>query len=446
MKQLNLTKRWFNEIFNYLLEQGFSDTGAKALFVIATLALIFLLGWILNRLGNFLLHWIAARITSRLPKNLLIGFILEKNAFDPGIRIGVAYVLRVLFILFYGSEGPIIEFFLKLFDLYMVFYSVSMISKIIFATRDWSFQKPDLHDKPLDSLAQLANIINYIFGLFLIYSIFSGNSINHLITALGAASAVLILVFRDTILGFVGSIQLSSHDMVKVGDWITVEAYDADGIVLEIGVTSVKVQNWDKTITTVPTSALVSDGFINWKGMQESGGRRIKRALIIRQASISFVDEKEIEGYKKIELLQPYLKKRESDIKTYNQKNSIDKSILINGRNFTNFGLFRAYAKAYINSLNTIKHEYTLMVRQLSPTEKGIPLEIYAFTNTINWTQYEEIMSDIFDHLIASVAYFNLEVFELPSGSDFRYFSEDSKEDKNEPKTRNSNPGLALGY
>jgi len=260
------------------------------------------------------------------------------------------------------------------------------------------------------------------------YSIITGNSVNQLLTVLGAASAVLILVFKDTILGFVGSIQLSSHDMVKVGDWVSIENYDANGTVLEIGVTAVKIQNFDRTITSVPTSVLVSDSFINWKGMQESGGRRIKRSLFIKQSSIRFLREEELDRFKKIHTLDTYIEKIIEDKDKSDSEKEVDQSLLINIKNTTNFGLFRKYAQDYIKSLPVINTDMIVMVRHLQPTDKGIPLEIYAFSKAKEWVQYEHIMADIFDHLIASVPFFELEIFELPSGGDYKFYDEEKEE------------------
>lgn len=444
MKQLDFTKDFVNQSKTYLLELGLSEDEVKTVFVVLTTIILLSLGWLLNRVLDRIIQWISSIVIKRLKPEQLLTSALERKVSQPLYRIIVANILKYLFIAFYGIEGPIIKIFLILFDLYIVYFVVIFVSRIIFAIRDWAYLKPEMQGKPLDSLAQIANIFNYLLGIFMSYSAITGNSIDHLLTVLGAASAVLILVFRDPIMGFVSSIQLSTHDMVKIGDWISVKDFKADGTVLEIGVTSVKVRNWDKTITTVPTSALVSGAFINWKGMQESGGRRIKRALIIRQTSIRFLKPAEIEKLEPISLLSDYLKSSNKEIVAYNTKNKIDKSIPLNGRNLTNFGVFRKYAQLYVESQNTIRKDYTVMTRQLDPTERGIPLQIYAFTDTIHWVEHEEIMSDIFDHLISAVPYFDLEIFELPSGSDFRYFSEEFNEEE-ETKAKNTNnliPGI----
>jgi miniconductance mechanosensitive channel len=234
--------------------------------------------------------------------------------------------------------------------------------------------------------------------------------------ALGALTAVLMLIFKDTILGLVASIQISSHDMVRVGDWVSMPQYGTDGDVLEITLNTVKIQNWDKTISTIPTYAFISGSFKNWRGMTDSRGRRIKRSLNINMTSIKFCTDKEIADYKKIEMLKDYIDSVQSEIATHNETNSHDKSSLLNGRNLTNIGLFREYAHQYLMANENLRSDLTLMVRQLEPTENGLPIEVYCFSSNINWVDYESIQADIFDHLLSSVSNFDLEVFQNPTG------------------------------
>jgi miniconductance mechanosensitive channel len=274
-------------------------------------------------------------------------------------------------------------------------------------------------DKPVDSYIQVFMIFAWVFGILAAFAILTGIEFIKFITTIGAASAVLILVFKDTILGFVASIQVSINDMVRIGDWVTFEKYGADGDVTEINLSTVKIQNFDLTITTIPTYALISDSFQNWRGMQDSGGRRIKRAINIKMASIHYLSNEEIGAFKKIESIATYLDTRQTDIESYNTQNNIDKELLLNGRNLTNIGVFRKYAETYIENHSGIHKEMTLMVRQLEPGTQGIPIEIYAFSKDKRWENYEYIMADIFDHIIAAVPYFNLETFELPSNSSF---------------------------
>ena len=232
-------------------------------------------------------------------------------------------------------------------------------------------------------------------------------------------TAVFMLVFKDPILGFVAGVQLSANKMLSVGDWLEMPKYGADGDVIDISLTTVKVQNWDKTITTIPAYALISDSFKNWRGMTSSEGRRIKRAVNIKMNSIHHLSNNQIDKLKNIQLITSYLESKQQDIDAYNSKNHIDKNLSLNGRNLTNIGVFRKYMQTYIETHSAIHKDMMIMVRQLAPTTQGIPLEIYAFSSDKRWENYEYIMADIFDHIIASVSYFDLEIFELPNHSSF---------------------------
>ena len=271
---------------------------------------------------------------------------------------------------------------------------------------------PYLKDKPVDSYIQVFMIFVWLTGIFAIVAIISGISFWEFIAGLGTVSAIIILVFRDTILGFVASIQVSINDMVRIGDWISFDKFGADGDVIEINLATVKVQNFDNTITTIPTYALISDSFKNWRGMDESKGRRIKRALNIRMESVKNLNQDEVIKLSKIQLISDYVIQRSDAINNFNQTNSIDKSLLINGRNLTNIGLFRKYMETYIESHSAINKDLMVMVRQLQPTAYGLPIEIYAFSSDKRWQNYEYIIADIFDHMIASVADFDLVISE----------------------------------
>jgi miniconductance mechanosensitive channel len=263
-------------------------------------------------------------------------------------------------------------------------------------------------------------IFAWLIGLVIIFSLLTGQSIIDFLTALGAVSAVILLVFKDTIMGFVASIQVSVNDTVRIGDWITMEKYSADGDVVEINLSSVKVRNFDYTITSIPTYFLISDSFKNWRGMSVSGGRRIKRSLLIKSASVHFVDEDEIESFKKIQRVKDYLSERQQDIQKFNQKSEADKELALNGRNLTNLGVFRRYIDIYLENHPQLNQEMMVMSRQLQPTAQGIPLEIYAFSQDKVWKNYERVMADIFDHLLSAIPYFNLECYEYPSGKDIQ--------------------------
>ncbi len=267
-----------------------------------------------------------------------------------------------------------------------------------------------------------AAILDAEFGLkekVLMISLLIGQSPAILISGLGAMAAVLMLVFKDPILGLVAGIQLSANDMLKLGDWLEMPKYGADGAVIDIGLTTVKVRNWDNTITTIPTWSLVSDSFKNWSGMSASGGRRIKRSISIDVTSIRFLDEDEMQRLNKAHLLKPYLTSRHQEINEWNRQQGSTESIL-NLRRMTNIGTFRAYLNEYLRNHPRIRKDMTLMVRQLAPGDNGLPLEIYAFTNTVVWLEYESIQADIFDHIFAIVEEFGLRLHQSPTGNDIR--------------------------
>jgi miniconductance mechanosensitive channel len=232
-------------------------------------------------------------------------------------------------------------------------------------------------------------------------------------------AAVILLIFKDTILGFVASIQLSANQMVKLGDWITVAKHNADGVVIDITLNTVKVQNWDKTISTIPTYSLVSESFNNWKGMEESGGRRIKRAVLIDMGSIKFCDAAMLNRFERFDLIREYVKQKEAEVSEYNRKKNISDEDRISGRRQTNVGIFRKYLEVYLRQHPMINLEMTFLVRQLQPTPTGLPIEIYLFCLDKAWANYESIQSDIFDHIFAVIPEFELKVFQQPSGADF---------------------------
>lgn len=293
--------------------------------------------------------------------------------------------------------------------------TIVLVRRLLNTIKDFLKTLNNFKDKPIDSYIQVIMIFVWFIGIMVIFSFLSGRDISTFMATLGALSAVILLIFKDTLLGFVASIQVTINDTVRIGDWISMNSYNADGDVIEINLSTVKVQNFDHTITSIPTYKLVSDSFINWRGMSESGGRRIKRALLIRVSSIAFVDEKHLNRLEKIERIAPYITQRKAEIEAENRANGTDKSLLLNGRNMTNIGLFRRYALAYLQNHPEVNKNLTVMVRQLPPSSEGVPLEVYVFIKDKVWVNYEHIMSDIFDHLLAALPYFDLECFEYAS-------------------------------
>ena len=287
------------------------------------------------------------------------------------------------------------------------------VKSVLNTVKDYFKLSSSLKHIPIDSYIQVVMIFLWFIGIILILSVLTGREIGTFLASLGALSAIIILVFRDTILGFVSSIQITVNDTVRIGDWITMNGSDADGTVIEVNLSTVKIQNFDNTITTIPTYKLVSDSFINWRGMEESKGRRIKRSLLIKPSSVKFLEENEINKLTDIKLISNYLKIKIEEIGLYNKNNNADKSMLLNGRNLTNLGVFRVYIEEYLKAHPLTNDDLTLMCRQLEPTSQGIPIQIYTFSKDKEWTKYEALTSDIFDHLLSSVKYFDLECFEL---------------------------------
>lgn len=275
----------------------------------------------------------------------------------------------------------------------------------------------------LQAYIDAAKIIIHVLGVIFIVSIVTGRSPWGIFSILGGLTAVTMLIFKDSILGFVASIQLTSTNMVQVGDWIEMPQYGADGDVISMTIHSIRVQNWDKTITTIPTYALVSTSFKNWRGMSESGGRRIKRSLYIDISSISFCSDEMLEKFSRVALIKDYIQKKESEIEQENRGVGFDKTLVINGRRQTNIGVFRAYVIAYLKNNKKIHEDMTFLVRQLPPTNHGLPLEIYVFSKDQAWAAYEAIQADLFDHLIAAAVEFDLRIFQQPSGHDMRVMS-----------------------
>lgn len=405
--------------YRLLKEQAdFSETMAIYANVIINFILLLIAGYlifkILRGFSEKIVHGLASK-----SKTQFDDFLVKNNTFLHLSNLVTLYIISA-FIPDILIDFPHLEKYTEmLVGVLVVVMSIWLIRSILSTFKDFLKTINAFKDKPIESYIQVFMIITWLFGFIIIFSIITGKPFLHFLTALGALSAVLLLIFKDTILGFVASIQVSVNDTVRIGDWITMEKYGADGDVFEINLSTVKVRNFDNTITTIPTYYLISDSFKNWRGMSVSGGRRIKRAVIIKTTSIKYLTKEEIADFKKIQLVADYIDHRQADIDKHNEQNNIDKSVLINGRNMTNFGLFRKYVDVYLHQHPAINKEMTIMTRQLEPTPTGVPLEVYAFSKDKVWANYEHIMADIFDHILAAVPYFQLEVFEYPTGKDF---------------------------
>lgn len=400
-------------LHQWLLNIGVNENISMYLNMLILLVGMVVLIWIIDFIIRKVLITIFGKIAAKTSSNF--DDLLIKNKLPRNVAHIIPLLIAIEFIpTVFNDFESVKNLSDKALQLFIVLLVLRIVRSFLNTLRDYFKTLPRLKDKPIDSYIQVFMIFAWVAGFMVIFAILTGTPIWQFVTALGAASAVILLIFKDTILGFVASIQVSINDMVRIGDWITFEKYGADGDVVEITLATVKVQNFDKTITTIPTYALISDSFKNWRGMTDSEGRRIKRALIIKLNSVKYLTKHEINELKKIELISAYVQKREKDIDSYNEKNNINKDLLINGRNLTNIGVFRKYMESYVEHHSGINKDMMLMTRQLAPTTQGIPMEIYAFSSDKRWENYEYIMADIFDHLIPATRYFDLEVFELP--------------------------------
>lgn len=399
-------------VYDYLISIDINASTAKYLNL---LVLVF---------GLIIIIYIADFVTRKLLINAFSKFSEQSKTHFDDLLVNhkaprnIAHIVPLIITLklfpYVFYDFPHFEsYIMTLLKVYGIILTVWIIRSILKTFESYFKTLPRLKDKPIDSYIQVVMLFVWIIAIASCLAVVINLSFIKFFTTLGAASAILLLIFKDTILGFVASIQVAVNDSVRIGDWITMEKYGADGDVIEINLSTVQVQNFDMTITHIPTFALISDSFKNWRGMQSSGGRRIKRALILKAKSVHYLTPEHIEKLKKIHLITEYLNTRQKDIDTYNSNNNIDKSTLINGRNLTNIGVFRKYLNNYIQNHSAINKDMFIMVRQLAPTAHGLPLEIYAFSSDKRWENYEYIMSDIFDHALAAVPYFDLEVFEL---------------------------------
>ena len=386
---------------NYGLPLGLSQLLASGLILVSIVTIVTLI--------NFIGRKIILSFFKRIAKSTASNFddLLIKNKI-PRLLSYVPSLFFLFWVLPLYNEDLLIVLEATTIILFIV-----TVRSVLGTVKDYFKLSSSLKHIPIVSYIQVVMIFLWFIGIILILSVLTGREIGTFLASLGALSAIIILVFRDTILGFVSSIQITVNDTVRIGDWITMKGSDADGTVIEVNLSTVKVQNFDNTITTIPTYKLVSDSFINWRGMEESKGRRIKRSLLIKPSSVKFLESDDIEKLKRVNLISEYVGSRVAEINEYNKKNGIDKSMLLNGRNLTNLGVFRIYVEEYLKAHPMTNEDLTLMCRQLEPTSQGIPIQIYTFSKDKEWTKYEGLTSDIFDHLLSSVKYFDLECFEL---------------------------------
>lgn len=379
------------------------------------IALCLFVWWLSKKILNYTIPKVTLKT-----KTLWDDIIFNKKVINSVSRLLPAILFNYYTPIIFADFPFVVPFLTGITSIFIILVAVEIFSSLLNSATEILSNIERFKDKPLYSFSQLAKIVVYSIATILIISILINKNPLFLLSGIGAMAAIILLIFKDSILGFVASIQLSGNNMVRVGDWVTVSNYGADGDVIEINLTTIKVQNFDKTITTIPTYSFISDSFTNWRGMEESDGRRIKRALNIKIDSIKFCSNEMLEQFKKYHLITNYIEDKQKVISSYNEKNNVDKSELINGRHLTNIGVFRAYIEQYLKHNPNVNNEMTCMVRQLPPTEYGVPIEIYAFSKNKVWTTYEAIMADIFDHLFAATKNFELEIYERPSGRDFK--------------------------
>ena len=400
-----------NKLKDILLNAGVKDSIADwssiLVLVAISLSIIFLIDFVIRKIIRSIFSKIADKTKTDFD-DIMINHKVPRNIAH---IVPVVLIYNIIPNIFY--EHLDLKLFLEKLILVSVVVSIVWAIRSVFKSIKIFFKSIErLRDKPIDSYIQVLMIFVWLTGIFGILAIVTGISFWEFMAGIGTVSAVIILVFKDTILGFVASIQVSVNDMVRIGDWITFEKYGADGDVIEINLATVKVRNFDHTITTIPTYALISDSFKNWRGMTESKGRRIKRSLNIRISSIRHLNDSDIQKISKIDLIKKYIKNKSDEIIDYNKTSFADKSLLINGRNLTNIGVFRKYIECFVENHSAINNDLMIMARQLEPGENGLPIQIYAFSNDKRWQNFEYIIADIFDHLIASAPSFDLEIHE----------------------------------
>lgn len=405
------------ELIEWLVKIGLAKDlagwTAAAIAITAVLALSLAVNFAVKRVLVRLIRGAASRSSAKWDDILVkLGFFRRISHFAPAV---VVYLLTPLVLEDYPEAA---SWILRLATLYMIVVGILVGDTLLNAGWEIYRSRSRARRVPIKGFVQVAKIVLYGVGVVLSLSVLLGKAPLALLGGMGALTAVLMLVFKDPILGFVAGIQLSSNRLLAVGDWIEMPKYGADGNVIEVALTTVKVQNWDMTITTIPTYALISESFKNWQGMSESGGRRIKRAVLIDLQTIRFCDQAMLDRFAKIQYIAAYIAEKQAELDEYNRKQGVDTLTLANGRRLTNIGTFRAYVIAYLRHHPMINQNMTFLVRQLAPTERGLPLEIYVFSQEKRWVNYEAIQADIFDHILAVAREFDLRIFQQASGND----------------------------
>jgi len=427
IKQIEINKDIFESITRYLkdwlIDSGLSENLSKVIADYSGFLLVIAFAIIIFYIAKLITVRVVNRMAAKSSSHWDDAFV-ERKVFKR-----LAYLVPALVI--HSSAGYVIPDYpltlavvLILIKVYMVTVLMIVVKSVLDASNDIYNSYEISKTRPIKGFIQVAKIFLYVvYAIIIITVLFLRTKGFGWLAGLGAFSAVLLLVFKDPILGFAGGIQLATNDMLRIGDWIEMPKYNADGTVVDITITTVKIQNWDKTITTIPTYFLVSDSYKNWRGMQESGARRLRRHILIDLNSIKFCTAEMLERFSRYEYVADYIASTEARLNEYNKEKRIDPGVMVNGHRQTNIGIFRAYLTAYLKENPYLHQDMSLMVRQLQPTDTGLPLEIYAFSKEQDWEKFEEIQSDIFDHVYAGIKFFDLKLFQSPSGNDFQTLS-----------------------
>lgn len=406
---------FYDLLVGFGIPEAYAGIANKGVLLIIALFISFLADLVARKVLLTIIHKISKRTNT-----VWDDIIVEQGVFNRLAHIAPALVLYYAIPLIF----PTVDLFAALAQRAVLVYMIgvilmvlnSLLSAVNGIYRTYEISK----SRPIKGYLQIVRVFLSIVGVTLMITTLLDKSALGLLSGIGALSAVIMLVFKDSILGLVAAVQLSGNDMIRIGDWITVPSYGADGDVIDIKLQTVTVQNFDKTIVSVPIYSLVSSSFKNWRGMADSGGRRIKRSLTLDMKSIKFCSPEMIERFKKIDVLGDYIEKKQAEIDEDNQKRRANTAEMINGRRMTNIGVFRAYVTAYLKEHPMIHDEMTFLVRQLQSTDKGVPIEIYVFSKDQAWANYEAIQADIFDHLMAAVDFFDLAIYQSPSSLDLR--------------------------
>lgn len=407
---------YFNYLHDYFVSAGMNEVLASILNIFIVLLALIIVATLLDIIVRKIIIQVF-KLFGTVEIKTFDNYLMESN-FPRYVAHFIPVTIFFISIpVLFESYPKLVWFLMTSIKIYIVILSVLVFRSILRSFRNYFGTKDQYKDKPLQSYVQVLLIFAWCVGIFFIINLLTNFDVKSIAT-LGVTSAAILLIFKDTILGFVASIQVSVNDIVRIGDWITFSKFGADGDVTEINLATVRVQNFDMTYTTIPTYSLIADSFQNWRGMQESGGRRIKRSIYIKQNTVKFMTAETLAELKNIQLIAPYIEHREKELAKFNATVEADQRLPINGKRQTNLGIFRHYVESYLIENPLINPDIYLMVRHQPPTDKGIPIEILCFTYDKVWENYERAQADIFDHLIAAVPAFGLEIFESVSGSD----------------------------